>query len=141
MVQNNELDYGVRLTDEEYDQAIVTLHSRLPPVPSREQRREVRRRELELAIDHRLGRDFPRPRRDALWAVQQKVERRRLKLMFRYPFRRFFAKSLIKNAQGLGGYLVEAYGEVLNRAELEQFFGKEEVRHPALPVEPEQLKK
>ncbi|MEJ2407673.1 MAG: hypothetical protein P8171_26115 [Candidatus Thiodiazotropha sp.] len=141
MAKDDEPDYGPRLTDEEYDRAVVALVSELPPVPSRQQQREVRRRELDLAIDHRLGCDFPRARRDALWAVQQKVERRRFRLMFKYLLRRFFAKSLIKDAQGLAGYLVKAYGEVLNEAELECFFGEEEVRHPTLPVEPDQLKK
>ena len=141
MVQKDELDYGPRLTGEEYDRAIVALHSGLPPVPSREQRRAVRRRELELAIDHRLGSDFPRARRDALWAVQQKVERRRLSLVFKYLLRRFFAKSLLRDARSLAGYLIEAYGTVLSKAELERFFGEEEVRHPSLPVEPGQLKK
>lgn len=141
MARRHELDYGSRLTGEEYDRAIVELHSRLPPTPSLQQRRETRHRELDLAIDYRLGRDFPRSRRDALWAVQQKVERRRLGLMFKYLLRRFFAKSLITDAQGLAGYVVEAYASVLNKAELEQFFGAEDVRHPSLPVSPEQLRK
>jgi hypothetical protein len=141
MAQQDELDYGVRLTDEEYDRAIVALHSGLPPVPSRGQQREVRRRELDLAIDHRLGRDFPRARRDALWAVQQKVERRRFRLMCKYLLRRFLARSVLEEAQGLAAYLIEAYGTELSQAELERFFGEEEVRHPTLPVEPGQLKK
>jgi hypothetical protein len=141
MARYDKLDYGPRLSDEEYDRSIVELNSKLPPVPSREQQREVSRRELDLAIDHRLGCDFPRARRDALWAVQQKVERRRIRLIFKYLLRRFFAKSLIKDAQGLAGYLVEAYGSVLSRTELERFFGKEEVRNPALPIDAEQLKK
>lgn len=141
MTANDEHRHGPRLSGEEYDRAIVALYSNLPPVPTREQRREVRRRELDLAIDYRLGRDFPRSRRDALWAVQQDVERRRLRLMFKYLLRRLFARSLIREAQGLAGYVVAAYAAVLDRAELEQFFGKEEVRHPALPVEPGQLEK
>ncbi len=141
MARYGELDYGQRLSDEEYDRSIVALHSELPSVPSQEQQREVRRRELDLAIDYRLGCDFPRSRRDALWSVQQKVERRRIRLMFKYLLRRFFAKSLIKDAQGLAGYLVEAYGTVLNRTELECFFGEKEVRNPALPIDAEQLKK
>lgn len=139
MAKNDEFDYGLRITDEEYDQEIVALQNGLPPVPSRKQRREVRRRELDLAIDHRLGRDFPRARRDALWAVQQRVERRRLRLIIKYLLRRFFAKSLIKDANSLAGYLVEAYGTVLSKTELEQFFGEEEVRNPTLPVDSEHL--
>lgn len=141
MKKKEELDYGVRLSGEEYDRAIVALHSNLPPVPSREQQQQVRRKELDLAIDYRLGRDFPSSRREALWRVKQQVEKRRIRLMLTYLLRRFFAKRLIQQAQGLAGYVIEAYATVLNKAELEQFFGKEEVRHPTLPVEPEQLKK
>lgn len=141
MKKKEKLDYGVRLSGEEYDRAIVALHSNLPPVPSREQQREVRRKELNLTIDYRLGRDFPSSRREALWHVQQKLEKRRLGLMLKYLLRRFFSKRLIQEAQGLAGYVIDAYATVLNKAELEQFFGKEEVRHPGLPVEPEQLKK
>jgi hypothetical protein len=141
MAKQDRLDYGERLSDEEYDRAIVALQHGLPSVPSREQRRAVRRRELDLAIDHRLGREFPGARRDALWAIQQRVERRRMGLMLWYLLRRLFAGRLIKKAQGLAGYLVEAYGKELNEAELERFFGKNEVRHPGLPVDPEQLKK
>lgn len=141
MTSNPEPDHGPRLSGEEYDRAIVALYSGMPPAPSRQQQRELRRRELDLAIDYRLGRNFPRSRRDALWAVQQKVERRRLRLMFKYLLRRLFAKSLIRDAQGLAGYLVEAYATVLDQAELEQFFGREEARHPALPIDPEQFRK
>ncbi len=141
MAGADELDYGPRLSDEEYDRSIVMLYSELPPVPSLEQRREVRRLEMDLAIDHRLGCDFPRARRDALWAVQQKVERRRIMLMFKYLLRRLFTRSLLKDAQGLAGYLVDAYGSVLNKAELERFFGEEEARNPTLPLGTEQLKK
>lgn len=141
MAKKDELDFGIRLSDEEYDREIVALQDGLPPDPSREQRREVRRRELELAIDHRLGRDFPRARRDVLWAIQQKVERRRMGLMLWYLLRRLFARRLIEKAQGLAGYLIEAYGTELNEAELERFFGMEEAHHPSLPIDEEQLKK
>jgi hypothetical protein len=139
--QNRRLNYGARLTDEEYDLAIVALHSGLPAIPSLETRREVRRRELDLAIDHRLGREFPRSRRDALWAVQQSVEKRRLWLAFKYLLRRTLSRKLVKDAHALASYLVEAYATVLTQEELEQFFGEEEARHPALPVDRDQIEK
>ncbi len=130
-----DIDYGERLSDEEYDRAVVQLQEGLPPVPSREQRRQLRRAELELAIDHRLGRAFPRSRRDALWAVQQKVERRRLRLVFKYLWKRLFRGDIVQDAQGLAGFLVDEYATVLSRPELERFFGKQEVANPALPVD------
>jgi len=138
---NDELGYGPRLADEEYDKQIIELHRGLPPVPSREQEQTVRRQELDLAINHRLGRDFPRSKREALWDIQQKIDKKRLGLIFKYVLRRFFARSLADDAQGLAGHLVHEYAKVLNKSELESFFGEEESRHPALPIDLRQLKK
>lgn len=136
-----ELNHGPRLTDEEYEKKIIAIHRDLPPMPSEEQDRQVRRRALDLAIDHRLGRDFPQERRELLWAIQERVEKRRLWLALTYPFRRFFAKRLAKGAQRLAGYLVGEYAKVLTRAELESFYGLEDGHRPALPIEIEQLKR
>jgi hypothetical protein len=127
--------YGPRLTGEEYDRRIVALHSGLPAIPSREQDRQVRRAALDLAVDHRLGRDFPRDRRNALWAVQDRLDRKRAKLMAAYLLKRLFGQSLAPQARGLAGYVVDQYATVLNPSELESFFGAEEVRSPGLPVD------
>jgi hypothetical protein len=109
-------------------------------MPTEEEDRQVRRTELNLAIDHRLGRDFPPERRELLWAIQQRVEKRRLWLALKYPFRRLFAKSLARGAQGLAGYLVDEYAEVLTKAELKSFFSLEEGQRPVLPIDIDQLK-
>ena len=134
------LNHGPRLTDEEYEKRIIELHRGLPPMPTEEQDIQVRRMALDLSIDHRLGRDFPQERRELLWAIQQRVEKRRLWLALKYPFRRLFAKSLARGAQGLAGYLVDEYAGVLTQAELKSFFGIEEGRRPALPIDMDQLK-
>jgi hypothetical protein len=135
-----ELNHGPRLSDEEYEKRIIELHRDLPPMPTEEQDRQVRRMALDLAVDHRLGRDFPPERRASLWAVQQRVEKKRLWLALTYPFRRFFAKSLARSAQGLAGYLVDEYAKVLTKAELNSFFGLEDGQRPALPIDLDQLK-
>jgi hypothetical protein len=132
---NQVPNYGPRLSVQDYQHQIVALHSGLPTVPSKEQDRRVRRRELELAVDHRLGVEFPRERREALWAVQQRVERKRWRLMLKYLVKRLFARSLVRDAQGLAAYLVDEYAAVLTEAELEAFFGADECRNPGLPVE------
>jgi len=133
---NDNLGHGPRLTDEEYDSRIVKLHADLPPAPTREQDRQVRRQELELAIDHRLGRDFPLDRREALWAIQERVEKKRLRLIFKHLLRRLFPRSLARGVQHLAGYLVDEYAKVLSEPELESFFGTEEARRPTLPIDP-----
>lgn len=134
-------DHGPRLTDAEYDRAIVALHSGRPPRPSRDLDRQVRRQALDLAIDHRLGRDFPRDRREALWTIQQRLDRRRGRLLFKYLLRRFLAKALARDAQGLAHDLVAEFATVLTPAELEAYFGSEESRHPGLPVDIAALRK
>ena len=122
---NENLGHGPRLTDEEYERRVVELYSGQPPVPTREQDRRIRRQELELAIDHRLGTDFPRDRREALWAIQQRVERRRKRLMFRYLVKWLLPGGVSRGANRLAGYLVDEYAKELNEAELRAFFGEE----------------
>ena len=73
-------------------------------------------------------------------AVQQRVEKKRLRLIFKYLLRRFFPSSLARGAQGLAGFLVDEYAKVLTLPELESFFGPEQARHPTLPTDPNQLR-
>ena len=136
-----ELNHGPRLTVEEYERKIIELHSGLPLMPTKDQDRQVRQMELNLAIDHRLGRDFPPERREALWKIQQRVEKKRLWLALKYPFRRFLAKSLAWDAQGLAGFLVDEYAKVLTQSELKSFFDLQEGQRPALPIDLNQLKR
>lgn len=123
-VLGEDLGHGPRLSGEEYDRRIVLLHTGAPELPSREEDRKLRRAALDLAIDHRLGQDFPKERRDALWEVQQAVERRRLWLAAKYLLGRLFGRRRppLKGANKLAGWMVDHFGEVLDAAELESFF-------------------
>jgi len=136
-----KLNYGPRLSDEEYERKIVELHRGLPPMPTKEQDRDVRRQELELAIDHRLGRDFPPERREALWAAKERVEKKRLWLGVKFVFRKLMPKSLAKSVDALAGYMVDEYAKVLSKDELNSFFGLREGERPTLPIDIEELKK
>lgn len=138
-MMQEELNHGPRLSDEEYEKKIIELYRGLPPMPTQDQERQVRQSELGLAIDHRLGRDFPQDRREALWAIQQKAEKKRFWLALKYPLRKWFAKSLARDAQGLAGYLVDEYAKVLTKIELENFFSLKEGQRPALPIDIGQL--
>lgn len=137
---DSDLGHGPCLSIEEYEKKIHALYKQLPPEPSREQDERARRHELELTIDHRLGIDFPPERREALWAIQQRIERRRLLLLGRYFLKRIIPGSIAKGAQRLAGVVVEEYSRVLSRKELEHFFGEHETRQPALPIEPQRIK-
>ena len=114
----------MKLSGEEYDRRIVALHKNLPPVPSTEQQRQIRRAELELAIDYRLGTDFPSDRRDALWMVHERVAQRRGRLMLWHFVRRILPGALERRANRLVGYLEREYAKVLTATELEQFLGE-----------------
>ena len=121
--------HGKRLPAEEYERRLVELYADLPPVPTPEQGRGIRRRELNLAIDRRLGTDFPADRRAALWEVQEKVERRRGWLLLRHLIRRLVPGSLERGSARLADFLISEYSKVLDPEELESFFG-EELRGP-----------
>lgn len=133
--------HGPRLSDDEYDRKIVELHRLLPPMPTKELERYVRIRELDLAIDHRLGCDFPESRREALRAVQDRVEKKRLRLAVKYLLRRIFPGSLARGAQGLAGFMVDEYAKVLTNQELRSFFDFEDKAQVGLPIDVDQLKK
>jgi hypothetical protein len=135
-LMNPEINHGPRLSGEEYDRRITRLYGDLPPAPNREQEKQVQRQELDIAIDYRLGQDFPHSRREALWAIQQEVEKKRFRLVFKHILKWVFAKSLARDAQGLADYLVDEYAKVLNEAELESYFGRGET----LPIDMDQLK-
>ena len=137
----DDLDYGPRLTDDEYERRIIELHRGLPPMPTKAEDEAIRRRELELAIDHCLGCNFPPERREALWAVRQRVEKKRLRFAFGHLLRRLFGGPVARDAQRLAGYAVDEYAKVLSGPELERFLGVPEGRRPALPIDTDQLGK
>jgi hypothetical protein len=130
-----EPEYGQRMSDDEYERRILSLYRRLPPLPSPDQDRDVRLQELDLAIDHRLGRNFPEERRSALWAVQQRVEKKRLRLGMKYLLRRLIARFFARDAQSLAGYAAEEYAKVLSPEELKRFLDLKNDEPPALPVD------
>ena len=114
-------EYGPRLTDEQYDRAIVDLQRGASPMPTREEDRAQRRRALDLAIDHRFGRKFPQARRDALWAASERVESKRVWIGLKYLLGRLMGGRA--HAQALTRALTSEYGRVLSASELEQFLG------------------
>ena len=113
----------------------------MPSVPTKEQERANRRVQLELAIDHRLGREFPREKRNALWEIMEDVEKRRLRLAMKWFVTKIFSRGRghpIREADGLAGFMVEEFSRVLDDDELESFFDlRGETPHLPLDVEHE----
>jgi hypothetical protein len=89
-----------------------------------EERRELRHRELDLAIDYRLGVDFPRARRDALWQLQEETERRRLRMLAKSLVVRLLPRFMgERRATTLARALMAEYAKVLSPEEMLAFLG------------------
>ncbi|TVS14819.1 MAG: hypothetical protein EA417_14645 [Gammaproteobacteria bacterium] len=139
----DHVEHGRRISGAEYDRRLTALHGGQPPMPTPEQDRTVRRRQLDIAIDHRLGEDFPAERREQLWQVQQRLERSRLQTAVRYLWRRLTARKTPAtlrpgDADVLADAVAAAYGEVLDDAELRAFLDLEPGERPALPAQADQ---
>ena len=101
-------------------------------MPTREEDRACRRRALDLAIDHRLGRNFPMAHREALWAASERVESRRIWIGLKYLLTCLAGGRA--HAQALTKALRREYSKVLTPSELEQFLGPAPL---ALPIDGE----
>lgn len=129
------LGHGLRLSEREYEKRIVELYSGLPPSLNKVEKMNIRRRELELTIDYRLGQDFPKERREALWDIQQQVEKKRLRLVLQWFLHFISYRWLYARANKLAGYLVDEYAKVLTKDELQAYFDLGENEKPSLPIE------
>lgn len=119
---SSSLPYGRRISDEEYDRRVVALHTSAA-VHRNDRGKELRRAELNLALDHRLGQDFPAERRRLLWQAQERIDRHRRRLAVHSLLGMVRTRSIEGAATGLARDLVRAYAQVLTRAELDAFFG------------------
>ena len=131
-------EFGLRLTDTEYEGRLVELYQGLPPEPTAADDAELRRRELDLAIDHRLGVAFPGDRRTALWMVHERIEKRRLWLALRHFLRRALPGVHTRGDQHIAREVFDEYATVLSGRELQAFLGVAERTSAALPIEPTQ---
>ena len=116
------LPYGPRISDTEYDRRVVALHASAAG-RGKDRDRELRRAELNIALDHRLGQDFPADRRRTLWEAHERAERRRRHLALRFLLGLMRTRSIEGATDGLARDLVSAYAQVLTPAELQAFFG------------------
>jgi hypothetical protein len=123
----DKLGHGPRLSGREYDRRVVLLHRAQPSRRSKDEERELRRRELDLMIDYRLGRDFPAARRKAMWDVAERVERRRPMLLVRHFLRRLWPTGLERGAAKLSDFMIDEYAKVLTPDELGAFLGDDPV--------------
>lgn len=133
--QSGDLGHGPRLSQHEYEKCIVKLHSGLPPSPSKQQEIDILRREFDLSIDFRLGKNFPKERRDALWQAQKQVEKKRFWLLFYWLTHFISYRWIYARANRLAGYLFDEYKKVLTKEELRAYFDLDENERPTLPID------
>ena len=122
-----DLGYGARLSGKDYDRRVVALHRDAPAMPNRTEDAALRRTELDLAIDHRLGIEFPPEKRAALWTIKQRLEKERLWLGLRYGLKRMLSKNanfseIERQSDLLTATMIAEFAKVLNEAELRAFF-------------------
>lgn len=120
------LEHGRRLTSEEYERRTVALYEAGPGLPSRQEDLLLRRAELDLLVDYRLGMEFPPNRRSELWEAQQVLDKRRAwHLLHGIITRPSDPSAAIAAAQ------VKAFSKVLGPTELRIFFDlrEDEIRN------------
>jgi len=153
--------HGPRLSGDEYDRRITGAPRGLPPVPTDEQQRGFDRYELDLAIDLKLGVDFPRDRREALWRARRRTRTSptvtllapvllalgvlggmlgaALSRRSRRPGWLSSALFAVRGfqarcARSLEKHVYREYARVLSEDEFEKFFPSEDGIRPGLPV-------
>lgn len=109
-------DFGVRLTQAEYERRVRLLYTGAPPQPTDEEVSKRSQIELHMLVDYRLGMDFPVARRKALWNVKRRLDK--------HPFRVVIWGFLTRPwdpATGLMGVYARAFSTVLNPDEIRAF--------------------
>ena len=113
-------EFGARISGEEYDRRITALYRGAAPLPDAPDAERLARAELDITVDHRLGVEFPRERRESLWHAQREIERHRLRSSLRG-----FASAAARSV-GLELGVHRAYADVLSPDELRAFLQDDE---------------
>ncbi len=130
------VEFGRRISGEEYDRRVAELYSGVPAVPDEKLDLELRRRELDLQVDHRLGVEFPVERRKRLFEVQRELDRVGPVSLLRYALGRVMPWFLLRHSRLLARDTVRAYAKVLSEEELRQFLDLEAgTPVPGMPVD------
>lgn len=117
--------HGPRLSRREYERGIIALHEQ-PGLSGA----QIRRAELELAIDHRLGTAFPADRREALWRIQQRLPDGPLGLIASWVTGWLSRPWLERRTARTARHLVASWATVLDAQELRDFLGERDSEDP-----------
>jgi len=111
------LPYGPTITQQQLEARVLALHNNAPPIPTPQQDRRIRHGELNAMIDHKLGVEFPVDRRERLWDVQQRLDRKRLLHVLKG-----FITNPLSPSEALDKPKIRGFAQVLNENELQAFF-------------------
>lgn len=121
----NEDTNRSKLTRQEYERAIVSLFEKAEGIGrDEEEKRKLRQQELNITIDYRLGINFPKVRRGALWEVQEKIEKSRVKILVKKILIPLISNYVPqKGGEQLVAQLLQEYSKVLSVQEMNDFLG------------------
>jgi hypothetical protein len=121
-MKNEFNKYGKRLSNEEYVYKVTELYKDIPSSPKKKQETEIRKAELNLQINNRLGKDFPQDKRDEMWAAAERLEKKRASVGFLVSA---FAKGHGNPMLGVFQIAFNEFSAVLGDEDLVQFLGGE----------------
>lgn len=143
MVRHPPIEYGPRLTEQEYEQRIVELYGRAaegqPSAAPHALEEQIKEGEFQLTIDHKLGINFPPEKRKALWAAKQRVETQRLRLIGKYLKTSLKKREFADGMQIMIERTMEEFAKVLTPEELSAFMSLREGEKLVLPIDPDLL--
>lgn len=135
--------YGPRLSSKEYEQAVAALYRRAaegqPPGARGDIEQSIKDAEFDLAIDYKLGRNFPQEKRAALHAAKRRAEKRRLRLVGRFIRNSIRDRGFASGMQLWLEQLSEEFSKVLSPQELNAFMELKEGETPVFPIEADKL--
>lgn len=136
-------EYGPCLSDAEYEKSIKTLYEttakELTSAAPRATDKSLKAKEFDLAIDYRLGVNFPSDKRIALWEAMQRAEGQRLRLIGKFIKTTIQKREFANGMQVMLQRMVEEFSKILTDEELHAFMDLKKGELPILPIEPDRL--
>lgn len=141
MAGDGALKYGPQLSAAEYEQRLTRVHDRAlaeagPSPPPGELDRRVRALELDLAIDRRIGVDFPRDQREELLLVRERVEEKRKLLTMRLLKREISSRQFAEGMQASVASMVADLSSSLTPEEVKGLLDIPDLGAAVLPLDP-----
>ncbi|MBT9612215.1 MAG: hypothetical protein IV108_02995 [Burkholderiales bacterium] len=135
--------YAPRLSSEEYQQAVAALYRRVAEAPLPGAQGDItqalKTAEFNLAIDYKLGRNFPQEKRTALLAAKRRAEKQRLRLAGKFLQKSIRDKAFASGMQVWVEQLAEEFSKILSPQELNAFMELQAGEKPVLPIEADKL--